>query len=134
MNHWHWIDETVVHAVHEAQLAEHGGPAGVRDIGLLASALARPQQFVAYGVPDHADLAACYGFAIARNHPFVDGNKRTAFVCIELFLNLNGYVLTAGDTDCVTRMLALASGELSESDLARWIRDNSNKKEATTGP
>lgn len=125
MNHWLWIDETVVYAVHEAQLAEHGGPAGARDAGLVASALARPQQLVAYGAPDHADLAASYGFGIARNHPFVDGNKRTAFVCIELFLSLNGYALTASDIDCVTQMLALASGELSESDLAGWIRDHS---------
>ena len=125
MKQWVWIEPSVVHAVHERQLAEHGGPTGLRDAGLLDSALARPRQLAAYGVPDHADLAAAYGFGIARNHPFVDGNKRTAFVCIELFLQLNGHVLSASDVDCVLRMRALASGELAENDLARWIRDNS---------
>jgi death on curing protein len=125
MNRRVWITEAVVHAVHEDQLAEHGGPIGMRDAGLLVSAIARPWQRVAYGAPDHADLAASYAFGIARSHPFVDGNKRTAFVCIELFLQLNGYALTADDTDCVVQMLALAAGELSESDLARWIRTNS---------
>lgn len=122
---WVWLDEAVVQAVHEAQLAEHGGPTGTRDIGLLVSALARPRHFAAYETPDHADLAASYGFGIARNHPFVDGNKRTAFVCIELFLNVNGYALTADDVDCVTQMLALAAGSLAEPDLARWIREHS---------
>lgn len=125
MNHWLWIDEAVVYAVHEAQLAEHGGPAGTRDTGLLASALARPRQLSVYGTPDHADLAAAYGFGISCNRPFVDGNKRTAFVCAELFLRLNGYALTANDVDCVTQILALASGELTENELAQWIRDNS---------
>ena len=125
MNQWIWIEESVVHAVHEAQLAEHGGPSGMRDAGLLTSALGRAQQLAAYGNPDFADLAAAYGFGIARNHPFVDGNKRTAFVCIELFLLCHGYTLVAGDVDCVTRMLTLASGELSEAGLATWIRDNS---------
>ncbi len=124
MSAWVWIDEAVVQAVHEAQLAEHGGPAGVRDVGLLASALARPQQLASYGNPDLADLAAAYGFGIARNHPFVDGNKRTAFVCIELFLLLNGVALVAENVDCVTRLLDLASGEVSETDLATWIRTN----------
>jgi death-on-curing protein len=115
----------VVHAVHEAQLAEHGDPAGTRDAGLLASALARPRQLSVYGSPDHADLAAAYGFGISRNPPFVDGNKRTAFVCVELFLRLNGYTLTASDVDCVTQILALASGELAENELGQWIHDNS---------
>ena len=95
MSHWTWIEKVVVWAVHEAQLAEHGGSAGVRDAGLLASALARPLNLVAYGEPDAAALAAAYGFGIARNHPFIDGNKRTAFVCTELFLVLNGASLTA---------------------------------------
>lgn len=128
MKRWVWIDEAVVLAVHEAQLAEHGGPAGTRDAGLLASALARPRQLSVYGAPDHADLAAAYGFGIARNHPFVDGNKRTAFVCVELFLRLNAYALTANDFDCVTQILALASGELTESELGQWIRDNSRRQ------
>lgn len=122
MSGWVWIEESVVWAVHEAQLAEHGGGAGVRDAGLLKSALARPQNLAAYGEPDGADLAAAYGFGVACNHPFIDGNKRTAFVCIELFLALNGFTLTASDADCVATMLALAAGDLAESELAAWIR------------
>lgn len=122
MNQWVWIEESVVWAVHEAQLAEHGGSAGVRDAGLLQSALARPLNLVAYGDPDAATLAAAYGFGIARNHPFIDGNKRSAFVCAELFLALNGFSLLAQDSECVSTMLALAAGELAESDFAAWIK------------
>ena len=124
MNQWVWIEESVVWAVHEAQLAEHGGSAGVRDSGLLQSALARPLNLLAYGEADAPTLAAAYGFGIARNHPFIDGNKRTAFVCVELFLALNGFVLTALDADCVSTMLALAAGELPEADFAAWIKDH----------
>jgi death-on-curing protein len=121
---WIWIDAQVLRAVHEAQLSEHGGGAGVRDLGLFESALARPQQLASYGAPppDAADLAAAYGFGLARNHPFVDGNKRTAFVAVELFLLLNGQRLAASDADCVMTMLALAAGELTESDFAAWLR------------
>jgi len=125
MNQWTWIEESVVWAVHEAQLAEHGGSAGVRDAGLLASALARPLNQVAYGEPDAATLAAAYAFGIARNHPFIDGNKRTAFVCAELFLALNGYQLQAEDANCVSTMLALAAGDLPEAEFADWLRTNS---------
>jgi death-on-curing protein len=117
-----WIEESVVWAVHEAQLAEHGGSAGVRDAGLLASALARPLNLAAYGEPDVATLAAAYGYGIARNHPFIDGNKRTAFVCTELFLLLNGASLTADDAQCVATMLALAAGELGEAEFTGWLR------------
>lgn len=117
-----WIEESVVWAIHEAQLAEHGGSAGVRDEGLLASALARPINLCAYGSPDVADCAAAYGFGIARNHPFIDGNKRTAFVCAELFLMLNGSELVADDLSCVSTMLALAAGEIDEAALADWLR------------
>ena len=124
MTDWTSIEESVVWAVHEAQLAEHGGSAGVRDAGLLASALARPLNLVAYGAPDAAALAAAYGFGIARNHPFIDGNKRTAFVCVELFLVLNNYILQADDANCVSTMLALAAGELPEADFASWLRTN----------
>jgi death-on-curing protein len=119
-----WIEESVVWAVHEAQLAEHGGSAGVRDAGLLQSALARPQNLVAYGTPDVADCAAAYGFGIARNHPFIDGNKRTAFVCAELFLALNGQDLAAADAQCVATMLAVAAGELDEAAFAGWLRSH----------
>lgn len=119
-----WIDEAVVWAIHEAQLAEHGGSVGVRDAGLLASALARPINLAAYGSPDVADCAAAYGFGVARNHPFIDGNKRTAFVCVELFLALNNYGLDASDVECVLTMLAVAAGEMDEPAFAVWLRSN----------
>ena len=122
METWNWIDTSVVLAIHDEQLAEHGGAAGIRDPGLLDSALGRPRNLAAYADPDHADLAAAYAYGIARNHPFVDGNKRTAFVAAELFLALNGFELAAEDTDCVLTMLALAAGELDEAAFAAWIR------------
>lgn len=121
---WQWLDVAVVHAIHEAQLAEHGGASGVRDETLLASALARPQQLANYARPDAAALAASYGFGIARNHPFIDGNKRTAFVAVELFLVLNGFELMASDADCVLKMLELAAGALDEPNFALWIRQH----------
>ena len=120
-----WVRPDVVLAVHEEQLAEHGGGAGLRDEGLLHAALARPQNLVAYGDPDPdpdlAELAAAYAYGIARNHPFVDGNKPTAFVVAELFLAMNGLTLEADDAVCVVIMLDLAAGNLSESDLAAWL-------------
>lgn len=112
-------------AVHDEQLAEHGGLPGVRAPDLLASALARPRNLYEYGEPDLADMAASYGFGIARNHPFADGNKRTALVVTQLFLELNGLQLAASDPECVATFLALAAGELTERELATWIRDNS---------
>ena len=123
-----WLLDSVVLAVHDQQLAEHGGASGVRDAGLLSSALARAPNLAAYGEPDVADCAAAYGSGIARNHPFVDGNKRTAYVAMETFLALNGYVLEAGDADAVTTMLSVAAGEMSERRFARWIRENSKPK------
>lgn len=119
-----WIDPAVLDAVHEEQLAEHGGAPGVRDAGLFESALARPRNLSAYGDPDAAALAAAYGHGLARNHPFIDGNKRTAFVAVELFLALNGLELQASDEDCVMTMLALAAGELTEERFADWIRSH----------
>ena len=121
---WRWLELALVHAVHDEQLAEHGGAAGVRDANLLESALARPQQLAHYGEPDMADLAASYGFGLARNHPFVDGNKRTAFVAVELFLAINGFELVASDADCVVTMLDLAAGKSAEAGFAAWIRQN----------
>ena len=109
--------------MHDEQLAEHGGPTGVRDEGLLQSALARPQTVLAYGDPDACDLAAAYAFGIARNHPFVDGNKRTAWVFARLFLALNGLALRFAPEDAIRAMLALAAGELDEEELARWFRE-----------
>ena len=119
---WVWIDPAVVLAVHEEQLAEHGGAAGVRDAGLLESALARPRNLAHYGEPDLCELAAAYAFGLARNHPFIDGNKRSAFVATELFLVLNGWQLVASDADCVLVMLSLASGEIDEPTFAVWLR------------
>jgi death on curing protein len=128
MTEWVWIDPTVVLAVHEEQLAEHGGSPGVRDIGLLESALARPLNPAAYGERDVAELAASYGFGIARNHPFVDGNKRTVFVSVELFLRLNGYQLVTDDAACVLTMLAVAAGEMDEATFADWLRQHRVKR------
>ncbi|MES3012280.1 MAG: type II toxin-antitoxin system death-on-curing family toxin [Pseudomonadota bacterium] len=124
---WVWIDPSVIHAVHDEQLGEHGGSAGLRDAGLLESALARPLQLAAYDEPDAASLAAAYGFGLAKNHSFIDGNKRTAFVAVELFLALNGWSLVANDADCVMAMLRLAAGDMSEGQFADWVRANSSK-------
>lgn len=122
---WTWVLESVALAIHEAELAEHGGISGVRDAGLLSSAMARPQNLAAYGDrPDTADLAAAYAFGLARNHPFLDGNKRTAFVVMELFLNLNGWALKADEAECISTMLSLAAGDLAEKTLAAWLRSH----------
>jgi death on curing protein len=119
---WVWVHPRVLHAVHDEQLAEHGGGTGVRDAGLFESAINRPQQLAHYGTPDVSELAAAYGYGISRNHPFIDGNKRTAFVALEMFLVLNGHELVADDADCVLTMLAVAAGDIAESDLADWVR------------
>jgi death-on-curing protein len=120
---WRWVSEDVVLAVHDEQLAEHGGLSGLRDRSLLLSALARPQNLAAYGNPDIADLAASYAIGIARNHAFIDGNKRTAIVVAAgIFLPLNGYKLIAADGETVTTMLAVADGSMSEPELAIWLR------------
>ena len=119
-----WVERAVVLAIHEQQLSEHGGPSGLRDSGLLDSALARPPNLAAYGAPDIFDLAAAYAFGLARDHPFVDGNKRVSFVVTEVFLALNGYELMASDKDCFAQWMALADGSLKEADLAEWLRAN----------
>jgi len=115
---WIWVDRSVVIAIHDAQIAEHGGSAGLRNAGLLESALARPRNLLAYRTAACADLAAAYGFGIARNHAFVDGNKRTAFV----FLALNGRLFDASDEECVLTMLAVAAGDIDESAFAARMR------------
>jgi death-on-curing protein len=125
---WVWIEPMVLRAVHDEQLAEHGGGSGVRDAGLFESALARPQQLAVYGQPDIAEIAASYGYGIARNHPFVDGNKRTAFVAVQLFLMLNGFRLATSDPDYVLTMLAMAAGEISEAEFAAWVRSHITKR------
>lgn len=122
MSGWVWVDPDALLAAHDEQLEEHGGATGIRDRGLFESAMVRPQNLAAYGEPDAAALAAAYGFGLAKNHAFVDGNKRTAFVALELFLELNGFVLAADDRQCVVVMLSVASGAFSEAELAEWIR------------
>lgn len=119
-----WLEMALVLAIHDRQIAEHGGSAGVRDDGLLESALARPQQLHAYGepAPDLADLAAALAHGLARNHPFVDGNKRTAHVAYRTFLALNGVELDATDEEKYLTIIALAEGKLSERDFASWLR------------
>ena len=121
-----WIERPLALAIHERQLAEHGGASGVRDDGLLASALGRPQQLQTYGdpPPDLADLAASLAFGLARNHPFVDGNKRTAAVACETFIMLNGAALQADDLELYPRYVALAEGSLSEAEFATWLREH----------
>lgn len=121
-----WIERPLAIAIHERQLAEHGGGNGVRDENLLDSALARPQQRHAYGdpPPDLADLAASLAYGLARNHPFVDGNKRTAAVACETFIMLNGAILQADDLELYPRYLALAEGSLSEAEFADWLRQH----------
>lgn len=122
--YWQWIDRDVLLMLHDESLAEHGGGVGIRDAGLLDSALARPLNTVAYGAPDIAELAAAYGFGLAKNHPFVDGNKRAAFLAVGLFLYLNGHRLTATQADATRAILALAASEIGESQFAQWIRDH----------
>ncbi len=117
-----WIGVETALAIHEEQIAEHGGGEGVRDRGLLESALARPRNAWGYGVTDLCTLAAALGHGIARNHPFVDGNKRTAFVVVETFLILNGAELGASDAECVVAMIDLAAGEMTEDEFADWLR------------
>lgn len=121
-----WLGRPLVLALHDRQLAEHGGSPGVRDDNLLESALARPQQLHAYGdpPPDLADLAATLAFGLARNHPFVDGNKRTAAVACETFINLNGGELAAGDLALFPVFLAVAEGRIGVEELAAWLRSH----------
>ena len=122
--HWTWVNIEVAIAAHAEQIAEHGGGEGIREAALLESAMARPQNLALHGDPDICELAASYAFGIARNHPFVDGNKRTAAVVSETFLLLNGGHLQATDAEVVVAFVALAAGELSEDELTAWFRDH----------
>lgn len=117
-----WLGRRFSEAVHLEQLREHGGAAGLRDEGLLESALARPLNRAGYGEPDIAELAALYGIGIARNHPFIDGNKRTAYVALETFLALNGFAFPASDEESVLTMLSMASGDLPDDEFTAWVR------------
>ena len=123
MSDWKWMQQDVVLALHDEQLTEHGGATGLRDLGLLESALARPQNLIAYGDPDAAALAAAYAFGIARNHPFTDGNKRTAAVTMLVFLGYNGVAYAISEAELVVMTLALAAGDLSEDEVAGWLRE-----------
>ncbi len=120
-----WITKILTLAIHDRQLAEHGGSSGVRDEGLLDSALARPQQLFAYGEPppDLADLAASLAHGLARNHPFVDGNKRAAAVMCEVFIELNDGHLVADDVELYPQYIGLAEGSISETEFANWLRE-----------
>ncbi len=123
MPDWKWVTAKAALAAHLEQLAAHGGADGVRDLGLFESAMARPQNHDAYGEPDAATLAAAYAYGIARNHPFIDGNKRTALVVSEAFLAKNGLHIEVGDVELLAIFLDLAAGDLSEAELADWFRE-----------
>ena len=127
MKRWRWVRADVVHAIHDRQLAEHGGSAGVRDEAALDSALTRPRNLAAYKHPDAAALAGAYAYGIVRNHPLVDGNKRTGWVVARLFLAQNGYSLKFDPHDAVQTIETLASGKLSEPRLADWFRQRTVK-------
>lgn len=118
---WRWVADQVALAIHREQIAVHGGGAGVRDIGLFESAMSRPPNLAAYGEPNLAQLTAAYAFGLARNHPFIDGNKRTAAVVSETFVRLNGAILEASDPEVVVLFESLAAGQLGEEELARWF-------------
>ena len=125
---WQWVDKRALLLLHGESLAEHGGGEGIRDEGLLESALARPLNLELYGHPDFAELAASYGFGLAKNHAFVDGNKRACFLSVGLFLYLNGYRLQATQADATLTVLRLAAGDISEAEFAAWIRLHAVKK------
>jgi len=119
-----WIDKRALVCLHDESLAIHGGPSGIRDESLLDSALARPRHLAAYGTPDIAELAASYAVGLAKNHPFVDGNKRAAFLAVGMFLMVNGVRLNATQVDATLTMFALASGEMDEAAFAAWLRSH----------
>lgn len=119
-----WLTTEMVIAIHDEQLAIYGGPSGLRDAGMLESALNRPRNKWVYEKVELAELAAAYGYGIARNHPFVDGNKRTSLLAIYTFLGINGVDFVVPEADAASIILALAAGEVSEEGLTRWIKDN----------
>lgn len=119
-----WLESGLALAIHDRQLAEHGGSPGLRDEGALESAIARPQNKWSYGEDDLCALAAAYAFGVARNHPFADGNKRTAWVLARLFLRLNGVTIVFQPAEAIATVLALAAGDLAEDELATWFRDH----------
>ena len=126
---WRWLRKDVVVAIHGEQIASHGGKVGIRDAGLLSSALARPQNKSAYGEDAVFDLASAYAYGIISNHPFLDGNKRTGFLAAYVFLELNGWVLTVPEAEVVSTVLALTLKEVDETEFANWLKSHSVKKE-----
>ena len=124
---WRWLKEEVLIAVHDEQLAEHGGAEGIRDSGLLSSALARPRNLAEYEKPSAFDLAAAYAAGIVRNHPFVDGNKRTGFLTAYMFLALNGWEMEAPEANAAAAVLELSAGEIDEAQFSAWLKENSVK-------
>lgn len=124
MSNWTWVNRPVLLLLHEESLSEHGGASGLRDAGLLDSALARPMNLALYEEPDLASLAASYGVGLAKNHAFLDGNKRVAFLAMGLFLAVNGYRLVASQAEATLAMLDIAAGEISETVFADWIRQH----------
>ncbi len=122
---WRWINRSALVRLHDMGIAQFGGAQGLRDEGMLDSALSRPESLAHYGAPDVAELAAAYGYGLVKNHAFVDGNKRVAFLAVGLFLRLNGYALNANQADATTTVLKLAASEMTEIDFAAWIRHNS---------
>ena len=122
---WRWVDRKLLVLLHDESLAMHGGASGIRDEGLLDSALARAPNLAAYGEPDLADLAASYAYGLAKNHPFVDGNKRAAFLSVGLFLGLNGHRLTASQAEATVAVFGLAAGDIDEPTFAAWLRERS---------
>jgi death-on-curing protein len=128
-----WISAEVVHAIHDEQLSEHGGPDGIRDAGLIDSALARPQNLYAYKQAEVSELAAAYLFGIVKNHGFVDGNKRVAAVVCEVFLELNGCRLTASDEAWLETVLGVAEGSMEETILAEWLSASVEKIQSASG-
>jgi death-on-curing protein len=125
---WRWVDRRALELLHDESLSEHGGASGLRDEGLLESALSRPLNLAAYGSPDVHALVASYGVGLAKNHPFVDGNKRAAFLAVGMFLALNGWRLTAAQADATLNMLAVAAGQMDEEAFARWLRQHSRAR------
>lgn len=129
MNEPRWLSKTVILAIHADQIREHGGSLGIREMGLLESALDRPRNRMNYGSDSDLEiLAAAYGFGVARNHPFVDGNKRVAFQAMYVFLGINGLEITADEEEVVRMALALAAGDLTEAELAGWLRNHTARR------
>ena len=120
-----WVSEQATLSIHNDQLAQHGGKAGVRDENLLSASLARPRHLLTYSIPNLFDLAAAYGYGLAKNHPFVDGNKRTAFAVIATFLEINGYSLNAPEPEVVLMMERLSTDQETQESLAQWLAENS---------